>query len=136
MKAVTHANGSARSVGTLVKEGTEQLSELVRQELKLAQAELAQKGKKAGVGGGLFGAAGLMAFFALAALVTAAIAAVAMPLPLWAAALIVAGGLLLVAGVAALIGRGQVKRAVPPVPEETVDSVHQDLVILKERAKR
>ncbi|WP_237404837.1 phage holin family protein [Actinacidiphila reveromycinica] len=133
---MTHANGSARSVGTLVKEGTEQLSELVRQELKLAQAELAQKGKKAGVGGGLFGAAGLMAFFALAALVTAAIAAVAMPLPLWAAALIVAGGLLLVAGVAALIGRGQVKRAVPPVPEETVDSVHQDLVILKERAKR
>ncbi|MEW1862066.1 phage holin family protein [Streptomyces sp. NBC_00669] len=133
---MAHANGSARSVGTLVKEGTEQLSDLVRQELKLAQAELTQKGKRAGIGGGLFGAAGLMAFFALAALITAAIAAIAMPLTLWASALIVAGGLLLIAGIAALIGRGEVKRAVPPVPGETVDSVHQDLVILKERAKR
>ncbi|WP_335972058.1 MULTISPECIES: phage holin family protein [Streptomycetaceae] len=133
---MAHVNGSARSVGTLVKEGTEQLSDLVRQELKLAQAELTRKGKQAGVGGGLFGAAGLLAFFALAAMITAAIAAVAMPLPLWAAALIVAGGLLLIAGIAALIGRSQVKRAVPPVPDETVDSVHQDLVILKERAKR
>jgi hypothetical protein len=136
VKVVAHANGSARSVSTLVKDGTEQLSDLVRQELKLAQAELTQKGKKAGIGGGLFGAAGLMAFFGLAALITAAIAAIAMPLPLWAAALIVAGGLLLIAGIAALIGRGEVKRAVPPVPGETVDSVHQDLVILKERAKR
>ncbi|WP_435172596.1 phage holin family protein [Actinacidiphila sp. bgisy145] len=133
---MAHVNGSARSVGTLVKEGTEQLSDLVRQELKLAQAELTRKGKQAGVGGGLFGAAGLLAFFAIAAMITAAIAAVAMPLPLWAAALIVAGGLLLIAGIAALIGRSQVKRAVPPVPDETVDSVHQDLVILKERAKR
>ena len=61
---MTHVNGSARSVGTLVKQGTEQLSDLVRQEMKLAQAELAQKGKRAGIGGGLFGAAGLMAFFA------------------------------------------------------------------------
>lgn len=133
---MAHANGSARSVGTLVKEGTEQLSDLLRQEMKLAQAELTQKGKKAGIGGGLFGAAGLMAFFALAALITAAIAAIAMPLTLWASALIVAGGLLLIAGIAALIGRGEVKRAVPPVPGETVDSVHQDLAILKERAKR
>jgi hypothetical protein len=123
-------------VGTLVREGTEQLSDLVRQEMKLAQAELAQKGKRAGIGGGLFGTAGLMAFFGLAALVTAAIAAIAMPLTLWAAALIVAGGLMLIAGIAALLGRHEVKQAVPPVPDETVDSVHQDLVVLKERAKR
>jgi Flp pilus assembly protein TadB len=133
---VTHVNGSARSVGTLVKEGTEQLSDLVRQELKLAQAELTRKGKRAGIGGGLFGAAGLMAFFALAALVTAAIAAVAMPLPLWAAALIVAGGLLLIAAVAALIGRREVKQAVPPVPEEAVDSMRYDLETIRGRAKR
>lgn len=133
---MAHANGSAKSVGTLVKEGSEQLSDLVRQELKLAQAELTQKGKRAGIGGGLFGAAGLMAFFGLAALITAAIAAIAGPLTVWAAALIVAGGLLLIAGIAALIGRGEVKHAVPPVPEETVDSVHQDVVSLKERARR
>ena len=133
---MTHVNGSARSVGTLVKDGTEQLSDLVRQELKLAQAELTQKGKRAGIGGGLFGAAGLMAFFALAALVAAAIAAVAMPLPLWAAALIVAGGLLLIAAVAALIGRREVKQAVPPVPAEAVDSMRYDLETIRGRAKR
>lgn len=133
---MTHVNGSARSVGTLVKEGTEQLSDLVRQELKLAQAELTQKGKRAGIGGGLFGAAGLMAFFALAAMVAAAIAAVAMPLPLWAAALIVAGGLLLIAAIAALIGRREVKQAVPPVPAEAVDSMRYDLETIRGRAKR
>jgi len=133
---VTHVNGSTRSVGTLVKQGTEQLSDLVRQEMKLAQAELAQKGKRAGIGGGLFGAAALMGFFCLAALITAAIVAIAMPLTLWAAALVVAGGLLLIAGVAALLGRHKVKQAVPPVPGEAVDSVKYDLETLKERAKR
>jgi hypothetical protein len=136
VKVVTHMNGSARSVGTLVKDGTEQLSDLVRQELKLAQAELSQKGKRAGIGGGLFGAAGLMAFFAVAALIAAAIAAVAMPLPLWAAALIVAGGLLLLAAIAALIGRREVKQAVPPVPAEAVDSVRYDMETIRGRAKR
>ncbi|WP_037916326.1 phage holin family protein [Actinacidiphila yeochonensis] len=132
---MAYANGS-RSVGTLVKEGTEQLSDLVRQEMKLAQAELAQKGKRAGIGGGMFGAAGLMGFFALAALVTAAVAALAIPLSLWLAALTVAAGLLIIAGIAALLGRHKVKQAVPPMPEGTMDNVHRDLVVLKERAKR
>jgi uncharacterized membrane protein YqjE len=134
--AHAHVNGADRSVGTLVKQGTEQLSQLVHQELKLAQAELAQKGKRAGVGGGLFGAAALLAFFGLAAFVTAAIVAVAIPLPLWAAALIVGGGLLLCAGLLALAGRSQVKRAVPPVPGEAVDSMRHDLEAIRERAKR
>lgn len=134
--AHTHVNGADRSVGTLVKQGTEQLSQLVRQELKLAQTELAQKGKRAGVGGGLFGAAALLAFFGLAAFVAAAIVAVAIPLPLWAAALIVGGGLMLCAGLLALAGRAQVRRAVPPVPGEAVDSMRHDLEAIKERAKR
>lgn len=133
---MAHVNGAHRSVGTLVKQGTEQLSDLVRQELKLAQAELSLKGKRAGIGGGLFGTAGLMAFFGLAALITAAIVAIAGPLTLWAAALIVAGGLLLIAAIAALAGRHQVKRAVPPIPGEAVDSIHHDLETIKERAKR
>jgi len=136
VKAVAHVNGSNRSVGTLVKQGAEQLSDLVRQELKLAQAELTLKGKRAGIGGGLFGTAALMAFFGLAALITAAIAAIAGPLTVWSAALIVAGGLLLIAAIAALMGRRKVKQAVPPVPGEAVDSLHQDLETIKERAKR
>ena len=131
-----HAGNGERSVGTLVKQGTEQLSTLVRQELKLAQAELTSKGKKAGIGGGLFGAAGLLAFFGLAALITAAIVAVAIPLPLWAAALIIGGGLLLLAGLLALAGRSEVKRAVPPTPDEAVGSMRHDLETIKERAKR
>ena len=131
---MAYVDGADHSVGTLVKQGTEQLSQLVRQELKLAQAELTQKGKRAGVGGGLFGAAGLLAFFGIAAGIAAAIAAI--PLSVWAAALIVAGGLLLLAGILALIGKYEVKRAVPPVPGEAVDSVKHDLETLRERARR
>lgn len=131
-----HGTAGERSVGTLVKQGTEQLSTLLRQELKLAQAELSHKGKRAGIGGGMFGAAGLLAFFGLASFITAAIAAIAMPLPLWAAALIVGGGLLLCAGLLALAGRAQVKRAAPPMPGEAVDSMKDDLATIKERAKR
>jgi hypothetical protein len=128
--------GGGRSVSTLVKQGTEQLSELVRQEMRLAQAELARKGKKAGMGGGLFGAAGLMAFFGLACLIGAAVAAIAGPLTVWAAALIVAGGLMLLAAVLALAGKREVKRAVPPVPGEAVDSVRHDLETMRERATK
>jgi Flp pilus assembly protein TadB len=128
--------GSGRSVGTLVKQGTEQLSELIRQELRLAQAELAGKGKRAGRGGGMYGAAGLMGFFGLAALITAAIAAIAGPLTLWAAALIVAGGLLLLAAALAMAGKQQMKRAAPPMPGEAVDSMRHDLETIRERAKR
>jgi Flp pilus assembly protein TadB len=128
--------GGGKSVGALVKQGTEQLSELFRQELRLAQAELTRKGKQAGFGGGLFGAAGLMAFFGLACLITAAIAAIAGPLTVWAAALIVAGGLLLLAAVLAFAGRTEMKRAVPPVPGEAVDSVRTDLETMKERATK
>ncbi|WP_329134354.1 phage holin family protein [Streptomyces sp. NBC_01476] len=131
---MTYVDGADRSVGTLVKQGTEQLSQLVRQELKLAQAELTQKGKRAGIGGGLFGAAALVAFFGIAALVVTVIAAI--PLAVWAASLIVAGGLLLLAGILALLGKHEVKQAVPPIPGEAVDSVKQDVESLKERAKR
>jgi uncharacterized membrane protein YqjE len=135
-EAGTRADGGGRSVGELVKRGTEQLSELIRQELRLAQAELTRKGKRAGMGGGLFGGAGLMAFFGLACLITAAIVAIAGPLTVWAAALIVAGGLFLLAGILALAGKYEVKRAVPPVPDEAMDSVRQDLETMRERATK
>ncbi|WP_307795587.1 phage holin family protein [Actinacidiphila acididurans] len=129
-------DGGSRSVGTLVKQGTEQLSALIRQELRLAQAELTRKGKRAGFGGGLFGGAALMAFFGLASLIGAAIAAISGPLTVWAAALIVAGGLMLLAAILALAGRREIKRAVPPVPGEAVDSMRHDLETLKERATK
>ncbi len=82
------------------------------------------------------GAAGVIALFGLGALLVAVIAALALVLPVWAAALIVGGVLLLLAGGLALAGIGQVKRATPPVPEEAMASTQRDVETLKESAKR
>lgn len=124
------------SVGELVSRASGQLSDLVRQEMQLAMAEVSGKGKRAGIGGGLFGGAGIMAFVAFLALATAAIAALALVLPVWASALIVAGVLLLVAGVMALIGKSQIGKAKPPTPEKAISSMKADVTEIKERAHR
>ncbi|HET9721245.1 MAG TPA: phage holin family protein [Solirubrobacteraceae bacterium] len=128
------SNGQA-SVAELVKQLTEQTSRLAHQEVELAKAELAQKGKRAGIGAGMFGGAGVFGFYALGALVTAAIIGIAQALAPWLAALIVAGALGLMAGVAALIGARKVKQAVPPIPEQTVETVRQDLEYARARAQ-
>src|SRR5437764_1172839 len=106
-----------RSVAQLVQDMSEQVRRLVRDELRLATEELRQKGKRAGVGAGLTGVAGLVAFFGGATLVACAVLALALVVPGWAAALIVGAVLLAVAGVAALVGTKQLKKATPPVPE-------------------
>jgi hypothetical protein len=123
----TSRAGSEPSTAELVQRATEQISRLVRDELALARAELTQKGKRAGLGIGLFGGAGGLALFGLGALVAAAILLLALVLPGWAAALIVAVLLFAVAGVLALVGRRQVGHAVPPVPTATVRSVRADV---------
>ncbi len=122
--------------GELVKRLSEQIPQLVRDELRLALAELKEKGKRAGIGAGLTGAAGLIALYGLGALLVAVIAALALVLPVWAAALIVGAALLLLVGVLAWAGIGQVKRATPPVPEEAIASTKRDIETLKESAKR
>ncbi|GAB2458535.1 phage holin family protein [Jatrophihabitans fulvus] len=119
------------SLGELVGRLSEQTSRLVRDELRLAQAEMAQKGKRAGIGAGLFGGAGLFAAYGLGALVAAAIMALAGPLSGWLAALVVGAALFLVAGVAALIGKREVQEATPPVPEQAVDGLKQDVQTLR-----
>jgi uncharacterized membrane protein YqjE len=129
-------HGDGQGVGELVSRATQQLSDLVRAELRLAVAELKDKGKHAGTGAGLFGAAGLVALFGAAALVTAVIAVLALVMPVWVSALIVGVVLLAVAGVLALMGRGQTKRAVPPVPEGAMESTRQDVAEIKGRAHR
>ncbi|MGW4463530.1 phage holin family protein [Micromonospora sp. NBC_01796] len=116
-----------QSVAELVQHGTEQVSKLVRDELALARAELAQKGKHAGIGVGLFGGGGALALYGLGALVATAILALDLVLPAWAAALIIAGVLFIGAGLLALIGKSQVTRAVPPVPSAAVKSVRADV---------
>jgi hypothetical protein len=116
-----------QSTAELVQRASEQLSRLVREELQLAKAELARKGRNAGIGVGLFGGAGVFTVYGTAALVAAAILGLAEVLAGWLAALIVGAALVAVAGLMALFGRGQVKRAVPPVPEDAVRSVRADI---------
>ena len=125
-----------RPVGELFQQLSTQTATLVRQEIKLAQLELQEKGKRAGLGAGMFGGAGLVALYGVGALVAAAVLALATAVDPWLAALIVAAVLLLVAGVLALSGKRQVKQATPPVPEQALESVQRDVDEVKERAQR
>jgi uncharacterized membrane protein YqjE len=118
-------------IGALVHRLSEQIPELVRSELRLAQAELAQKGKRAGLGLGMFSAAGLLAWFGLATLIATADLALAEVLPAWAAALVVAGVLFAAAAVIALAGKKEVEAATPPAPERTIASVREDVAAVK-----
>ncbi len=126
---------SDRSTAELVKLAAEQISTLVRDELRLAQAELAEKGKHAGLGAGLFGGGGLMAAYGLGALIATLVLALDIVLPAWLATLIVAVLLFAVAAVLALVGRAQVKQAVPPVPQDAVQGVKADIEAVTEAVR-
>jgi len=114
------------SMGALLKQLSEQTSTLVRQELDLAKAELTDRGKRGGVGAGLMGAGGLVALYAIGALTTAVIAALATGMDTWLAALIVALVYAVAASVIAVIGKKRVSRALPPAPK-TVESIKEDV---------
>jgi uncharacterized membrane protein YqjE len=126
--------GDDRPAGELVKQLSEQVSRLVREELRLAQLEMTRKGKRAGLGLGLAGGGGLIAMFGLGALVACVVLALALVMAAWLAALIAGGGLLLIAAGLALLGRRQLRRAAPPVPAGAVDSVKADIQEIRERA--
>jgi Flp pilus assembly protein TadB len=119
------------SLGELISQLSSQTSRLVRDEMRLAQKEFQESAKHAGIGAGLLSVAGLLAVFGFAAIITAAIAALSVVLPVWASALIVAAVLLLAAGVAGLISKGQVQQA-SPAPEQTVANVKKDIDEVKE----
>lgn len=123
------------SMAELVKQLSEQTSRLAKQEVELAKAELTEKGKRAGIGAGLFGAAGVLGLYALGALIAAGILALATAVTSWLAALIVAVVLAAAAGVAALQGRSNVTQATPPIPEQATESVKEDVQWTANRAK-
>ncbi|HLL36413.1 MAG TPA: phage holin family protein [Streptomyces sp.] len=123
-------------VGELVQRASQQLTELVRGEMRLAQAEMKEKGKRYGKGGGLFGGAGVFGMLTLQALVATVIAAIAVALPVWAAALIITVVLGLITAVMALVGKKQIAEASPPVPEHAMDNVKADVAQIKESAHR
>lgn len=121
-----------RSVGELVSDLTDELKRLVRDELRLAVFELQRKGKRMGLGVGLFGAAGILALFGAGSLITAVILALALVIPAWLAAVVTGAGLLIAAGLAALAGRKEVEHASPPVPEEALEGVRKDVETVKQ----
>jgi putative superfamily III holin-X len=128
--------GQNATIGELARQLPEQISRLVREELRLAQLEMTQKGKRAGIGAGMLGGGGVIALYGVAAVLAAAILALTLVLPAWASALIVGGALLAVSAMLALAGRKQVQQAMPPVPQQTQASVEADVEEIKERVQR
>jgi hypothetical protein len=124
------------TVAELVKALSEQTSRLVSQEMELAKAELSVKGKELGVGAGLFGGAGVIGLFAVGALTAAIIAALSLAMATWLAALIVAVVYGAIAGIAALIGKKRVQEGAPPVPQQSIESVKEDVEWTKTSAQR
>ncbi len=115
-----------RPIGELLKQLSQETTTLVRQELELAKAEMAEKGKKAGKGAGMFGGAGVAGLLALGSLTACLIALLATGMKVWIAALIVTVLWAAVAGVLALVGRNKVQDATPPAPQ-TVETIKEDV---------
>jgi uncharacterized membrane protein YqjE len=130
-----HREPHDRPVGELLKELSSQTTTLVRQELELAKAEMAEKGKQAGLGAGMFGGAGLFGLLALAALTTCVIAALATAMDVWLAALIVTAVYAGIAAVLALLGRNKTRAATPPAPEQAIESTKEDVQWAKTQVK-
>jgi MFS family permease len=129
------AGASEAPLAELIKQLSEQSSQLARQEVELAKAELATKGKRAGVGVGMFGGAGAVGFYAFGALVAAAVLGLATAVDAWLAALIVAAVLGAIAGILALQGKRKVEQATPPMPEAATESVKEDVEWVKTKAQ-
>jgi hypothetical protein len=124
-----------KPLGELVQDLSRQTSTLIRQEMRLAQAELTEKGRHASKGAGMFGGAGLVALYGVGALVTAAILGLATVLEPWIAAAAIGVALLLLAGILALTGKKELDEASPPKPEQAIESVQRDIDTVKARAK-
>lgn len=123
------------STGQLVQQLSDEVSRLVRDELKLAQLEVTSQAKKAGVGVGMFGAAGIVALYGVGVLLAAVVMALALVVDAWLAALVVAVALFVVTGVVALLGRKQVSHAAPPVPRQAMANLKEDLDAVRHPAE-
>jgi hypothetical protein len=122
-----------RPLGELMKQLADETATLVRQELDLAKAEVREKGKKAGIGAGMMGGAGIVGLLALGALTACFILALATAIPDWAAALLVAGVYGAIAAVLALTGKQKVEEVGRPLPEQAAESVKEDVQWAKTR---
>jgi membrane protein len=125
-----------RSTAALLRQLTEQVTTLVRDEAELARQELRQKGRRVGAGAGALGTSGVLALYGGGGLVAAAILAIDQVLRPWLAALVVGAALMVIAGIAALVGRSQIRRSTPPVPGRTISNVREDVDAVRERMHR
>jgi hypothetical protein len=138
MDTSTRFRGTAdgdKSLSDLVQDLSRHTSTLIRQEMRLAQAELTEKGRHAGKGAGMFGGAGVVALYGVGALIAAAILGLATVLEPWIAAAAVGVGLLVIAGIVALTGKKEIEEATPPTPELAIESVQRDVDTVKARAR-
>jgi MFS family permease len=136
------ANGEAsgadprdQSIGELVKDLASETSTLVRQEIDLAKAEMTERGKRAGKGAGILGAAALVGLLAAGALTAFVIAALDLAMATWLAALVVGLVFGAIAAALAMTGRKKIQEAAPPVPEQAIDSVKEDVQWAKTRTR-
>ncbi|MEU4621885.1 phage holin family protein [Actinoplanes sp. NPDC023801] len=127
---------TAGSTADLVSQAAAQISTLVRDELALAKAELAEKGKRAGVGGGLFGGAAVLAWFGIGLLLTLAVVALDLVWPLWLSILVVMIVVFAAAGIAAMLGKKQLSKSSPLLPQDAMASVEADMETVKNAAHR
>ena len=125
------ATGSDQTLGAIVNQLTTQVPELIRSEIKLAQAEVTEKGKRVGIGIGMFSGAGLMAFFGFGTLLATIILVLSLVMDPWIAALIVTVVLFVIAGVLALLGKNHVQEATPLAPERAVEGIQEDIATVK-----
>jgi uncharacterized membrane protein YqjE len=135
MEQGTRGGENDRSTAELLRQLSEQTGDLVRKEMELAKAELRVKGKAAGLGAGMFGGAGLVALYAVGALTTCVILALAIVVDAWLAALIVGVAYAAIAGILAMTGKKKVEQATPPVPEQAIESTKEDVEWTKQRAQ-
>ena len=126
-----HGAPESQTLGALVHQLSQQIPDLVRSEIRLAQAEVAQKGKRAGVGLGMFSVAGLLAFLGLGTLVATAVLGLANVVDAWLAALVVALVLLAGAAVAGVVGKNKVSEATPAAPEKAIRGIKDDIATVK-----
>jgi hypothetical protein len=134
--AHTTVDPADASTADLVRLAAEQISRLVRDELQLARTEMTVKARRFGTGAGLFGVAGVVALYGIGVLIATLVLLLALVLPAWAAALIVAVVLFAAAGIMALIGRGEFRRGTPPAPEQALDSVKADVQTVTEAVRK
>jgi len=127
VSTTTNTGKENRSTSELIGDLSEQSTRLIHEEMALARAEMAQKGVQAGFGIGLLSGAGVLALYGLGALTAGGILLLSTAVEAWVAAVIIAGGILIVAGAVALIGKTRLARAAPPVPQDTIETVKRDV---------